>query len=663
MLKRLLKFAPLLLLAIASGWFVYALNQDKPVKEKAEPLRTDMVYVTKGADGLFKLRATELDKIDKFLVTDGEIFSTRNVLYHYKGSKEVVLMNDVTYSAYSQYSEIVMSEYLKDNPDFDYSVVSSLSGVGKRFGMNEDPVGAIAKQGAKNVFNGFMKIASMVLFMVIILALMFRMQNGQLSNSVDMHKPDQIDDQLDDLVGMNDIKTELLQLEEMIHSRGLYEEYGVDKPFNVMMTGPAGTGKTKLARCLAKRLNVPLFYASAASLESGYVGGGPRTLKKLYAQALKQKRAIIFLDEAEGLLMTRARQTGSKYENDTTTTLLSLLDGVNTKKGVEIIWVVASNFDEHKMQMDEAMLRRFHLKINFRLPNLEERREILRRLIDRRVKDKVCDQIDLDHLASVTSNMSPALLEGMITRASLIAVQERKKIDQDVLLRAFERVAVGLTDRATTEKMDVKRRIIAVHEAGHFLLQMHHAMRKLKGDVTKLYDSLNVIKISTESVSKMGALGFVLSKSEDVPLQTRQDYEERVCELYGGMANEEIFYKEAGVTAGAHNDIEKVTDLLHVMFNEVGYYQSVKLNYGRLGKYGMETGKGRLEDMEAKASELYRETKMVLQDYTALTNVIVGLLMDHYVMTLDDVMPHIIAFFEKEEGMRQVYEQPVSKVA
>lgn len=259
--------------------------------------------------------------------------------------------------------------------------------------------------------------------------------------------------------------------------------------------------------------------------------------------------------------------------------------------------------------------------------------------------------------------MSPALLEGMITRASLIAVQERKKIDQDVLLRAFERVAVGLTDRATTEKMDVKRRIIAVHEAGHFLLQMHHAMKKLKGDVNKLYDAMNVIKISTESVSKMGALGFVLSKTEDVPLQTRQDYEERVCELYGGMANEEIFYKEAGVTAGAHNDIEKVTDLLHVMFNEVGYYQTVKLNYGRLGKYGMETGKGRLEEMEAKAAELYAETKGVLYDYTALTDVIVKLLMDHYVMSLDDVMPHIKTFFEREEGLRQGYEEPMKKIA
>lgn len=663
MLKRLLKYVPVLLLALTSGWMVYDMIQEPPAEENAKPLRTDMTYVVKGAEGLFKLREAELDKIDTFVVTNGDLFGTRNVLYHYKDSNEVILMDDITYGAFDQYSEVVLKKYLKTHPDFDYSVVSSLRGVGKRFGMSTDPMGVIAKEGAQSVFREFMKIMSMVLLMGLLLFMMFRMQNGQLSNTIDMHKPDQIDDQLDDLVGMNDIKKELLQLEEMIHSRGLYQEYGVDKPFNVMMTGPAGTGKTKLARCLAKRLNVPLFYASAASLESGYVGGGPRTLKKLYANALKQKRAIIFLDEAESLLMTRARQTGSKYENDTTTTLLSLLDGVNTKKGVEIIWVVASNFDEHKMQMDEAMLRRFHLKINFRLPNLEERREILSRLIDRRVKDKVCEQIDLDHLASVTSNMSPALLEGMITRASLMAVQERRKIDQDILLRAFERVAVGLTDRATTEKMDVKRRIIAVHEAGHFLLQMHHAMKKLKGDVSKLYDAMNVIKISTESVSKMGALGFVLSKSEDVPLQTRQDYEERVCELYGGMANEELFYKEAGVTAGAHNDIEKVTDMLHVMFNEVGYYQSVKLNYGRLNKLGMETGKVRLDEMEEKAATLYRETKTVLQDYTALTHVIVGLLMDHYVMTLEDVMPHIKAFFDEQQGLRESYEEPVGKVA
>lgn len=664
MFKKLIKkYWPFLVGALSSAVLVYMLVPGFSLSTEQEPSEPGKPsYLVKEADELFKFRAADFSQIEKMVVTEGDLFSSRSVLLKLKGTDSVELYIGVKYGAFQQFFDLALMDYLKAHPEFDYSVRGSLSGVGERFGIDHDPMAIIAKQGAQSLGSAIGRVMSTMLIIGLMLWLMFRMQSGNLSNNIDMHSPEQIEDNLDDLVGMNDIKTELLQLEEMIQSRKLYEEYGVDKPFNVMMTGPAGTGKTKLARCLAKRLNVPLFYASAASLESGYVGGGPRTLKKLYARALKQKRAIIFLDEAESILMSRNRQTNSKYENDTNTTLLSLLDGVNTKKGVEIIWVVASNFDEHKMQMDEAMLRRFHLKINFRLPNHEERREILRRLVEKRTKDKVCDKIDLDHLASITSSLSPALLESLITRASLLAVQGRKKIDQECLLKAFERVAVGLTDRATTDKMNAKRKIIAVHEAGHFLMQVHHAMGRLKGDTSKLYDAMNVIKISTESVSKLGALGFVLSKTEDVPLQTRMDYEEKVCELYGGMANEELYYQAAGVTAGAHNDIEKVTDMLNVMFNEVGYYQSSKISYTRLNKLGIETGKGRVEEIESKAGQLYSSTKQTLEQYTGLTDIVVQLLMDHYVMTLDEIIPHIIKFYEERESLRSSY-VPVEKAA
>ncbi len=59
---------------------------------------------------------------------------------------------------------------------------------------------------------------------------------------------------MDDLIGMEDIKQEVLHLEDMIRNRAEYQSHNIDKPFNVMLTGPAGTGKTKLVGYLAKRL-------------------------------------------------------------------------------------------------------------------------------------------------------------------------------------------------------------------------------------------------------------------------------------------------------------------------------------------------------------------------------------------------------------------------
>jgi len=221
--------------------------------------------------------------------------------------------------------------------------------------------------------------------------------------------PDKLKGSLDDLIGMDDIKQEVLHLEDMIRNRSEYQSHNIDKPFNVMLTGPAGTGKTKLVGYLAKRLNLPLIQASGSALESGYVGGGSKALNALYRKACARGSCIIFLDEAQTLFTPRGRGE-KKWEDDTANTLLGLLDGVKSDKGQGVIWVVASNFDEASSEMDEAMLRRFSVKINFRLPNKQERSELLRSFLSRK-KDGLVDwqDLDLNQVAEMTANLSPLL--------------------------------------------------------------------------------------------------------------------------------------------------------------------------------------------------------------------------------------------------------------
>src|SRR5450830_1874459 len=243
----------------------------------------------------------------------------------------------------------------------------------------------------------------------------------------------------DDLIGMEDIKQEVLHLEDMIRNRDLYKEHDIDKPFNVMLTGPAGTGKTKLAGYLAKRLDIPLIQASGSALESGYIGGGSKALHALHRKACARGKCIIFLDEAQGLFMPRGRGE-KKWEDDTANTLLGLLDGVRSDKGEGVIWVVASNFDDASTRMDEAMLRRFSVKINFRLPNKTERRELLRSFLARKADGCVDWQdLNLDHVAEITANLSPAVLQTVVERASMLSIQEKHIINTDLMFRAFER--------------------------------------------------------------------------------------------------------------------------------------------------------------------------------------------------------------------------------
>jgi cell division protease FtsH len=446
--------------------------------------------------------------------------------------------------------------------------------------------------------------------------------------------PDKLKGSMDDLIGMEDIKQEVLHLEDMIRNREVYKQHNIDKPFNVMLTGPAGTGKTKLAGYLAKKLGYPLIQASGSALESGYVGGGSKALNALYKKACARGNCIIFLDEAQALFMPRGRGE-KKWEDDTANTLLGLLDGVKSEQGQGVIWIVASNFDDASSDMDEAMLRRFSVKINFRLPNKGERRALLDSFLKRK-QDGLVDwtHMDLDQVAEITANLSPALLETVVDRASMISIQEKCVINTDLMFRAFERATIGLTDRATTAEKTRQRERIALHELGHFFMQIDPYLRAGL-PLAEVKEKSHLLKISTEAVSKMNALGYVLSAGDDMSLRTLEEMEQDVMQLYGGVAAEEMFYGARGISVGSQNDIEKATKMLNMMVNRLSMYSRSKLDYSQLrGETGDEHT---LVQVEAKADELYSTTLCSMRDYRTVMESIKGELMERYVLSKDDI--------------------------
>ena len=472
-----------------------------------------------------------------------------------------------------------------------------------------------------------------LLLLGLMLIVLRKGMHGMMS-SVKVTRPEQLRGSLDDLIGMEDIKREVRHLECMIQNRAIYQSHNIDKPFNVMLTGPAGTGKTKLAGYLARQLNIPLIQSSGSSLESGLVGGGSKTLNSIYKKACAQGRCMIFLDEAQSLFMPRGRGE-RKWDDDTANTLLGLLDGVQRDEGSEIIWVVASNFDDVNSEMDEAMLRRFSVKINFRLPNKAERRELLQFFLGR--KDaKVIDweQLDLDAVAEVTANLSPALLESVVDRSSMIAIEENSRIDTNVLFRAFERCTIGLTDRASSADKDKQRERVALHELGHFFMQIDPLMNQgLSLEEIKAKSPL--LKISTESVSKIGALGYVLSAPPENGLQTLEELEQEIMQLYGGVAAEELFFGARGISVGSQNDIQKVTARLELMVNQLSMYSRSKLDYRRLRRDG--ATEASLLELERKADELYADTLKAMAQYRHWMIELKDSLMERYVLSKDEV--------------------------
>ncbi|MEO8655028.1 MAG: ATP-binding protein, partial [Ramlibacter sp.] len=350
-----------------------------------------------------------------------------------------------------------------------------------------------------------------------LLGFLFFQLKGQFK-SLKFLEPAQVHGCIEDLVGMDDIKAEVAQIKDQYQRRAEYAEYGVSKPFNVMFSGPAGTGKTKLASYLAKELGLPILFHSAANLETGYVGGGSQTLGRILAMAKRRKRCIVFLDEAQDLFMKRGGHR--KFDDDTQNTLLAVLDGVRSKSEAEIIWIVASNFNSESMAMDEAMLRRFQMKVDFRLPNKEERLAIIGHYLDQRA-DKVLPDMDLRHLVEVTEGRSPADLETIVNQAGISAVQAGEMIGAETLMQAAERVMVGNVNTNTTKERERDRRIIAIHEWGHFLVDFDRERKQAGGNWDTVLAEMKTIKISLKANPRNNALGFVFHKQGTNLLKTK----------------------------------------------------------------------------------------------------------------------------------------------
>jgi cell division protease FtsH len=475
-----------------------------------------------------------------------------------------------------------------------------------------------------------------------LLGFLFFQLKGQFK-TLKFLEPSQVQGSIEDLIGMDDIKTEVAQIKDQYQRRAAYAEYGINKPFNVMFSGPAGTGKTKLASYLAKELQLPILFHSAANLETGFVAGGSNTIGRIVAMAKRRKRCIVFLDEAQDLFMKRGGHR--KFDDDTQNMLLAVLDGVRSKSEAEIIWIVASNFNSESMQMDEAMLRRFQMKVDFRLPNKQERAAIIGHYLEQRAV-KVMPDLDLRHLVEITEGRSPADLETIVNQAGISAVQAGDMIDAANLMQAAERVLVGNVNSDTTKERERDRRIIAIHEWGHFLVDFEHERKLAGGNWDTLQAEMKTIKISLKANPRNNALGFVFHKQGANLLKTKGDIEHDVRVLLGGMANEELFFGEEGTTNGAHNDITRVTRLLHHAVGEMGMYRKTRLNFGALSG----EGGGRSIDeetrsiMEQQSERLYGETKALLSRLKPMTEHLAGKLMEAGEMSLKEALHEIRSF-------------------
>lgn len=104
----------------------------------------------------------------------------------------------------------------------------------------------------------------------------------------------------------------------------------------VLFTGPPGTVKTMLARIIANRADAEFYEISGPEVFSKWYGQSPEIIRKLFEDASKQARAIIFFDEIDSVAGQRAEEAHEESRR-VVAQLLTLMDGFTSEANVVVI--------------------------------------------------------------------------------------------------------------------------------------------------------------------------------------------------------------------------------------------------------------------------------------------------------------------------------------
>lgn len=438
-----------------------------------------------------------------------------------------------------------------------------------------------------------------------------------------------------DVAGVDEAKSELEEVVDFLKHPDKYTKVGARTPKGVLLIGPAGVGKTLMARAVAGEAGVPFFSMAGSEFMEMLVGVGASRVRDLFETAKKAGTAIIFIDEIDAIGRTRgAGAMGGHDERDQTLNqILVEMDGFTSKENVVVL--AATNRPD---VLDSALVRpgRFDRRVTLDMPDIEGRKAIL---AIHAVGKPFLAGIDWSSVAKRTVGFTGADLENMLNEAAiLIARENRKEITFDDIEEAATKVKMGPSKKRIQSEDD--RRMTAYHEAGHAIATHFLAHT----------DPVHRISI----ISRGRALGFtMIPPAVDKYQSTRTELLEEICTLLGGRAAEQLIYHD--LTAGAASDIDRVTKIARAMVIDYGMSPLGPIDFGP--QEGLsEWGRNFMEPTDvsdSKRSEIDAQVKRIVNACEKTTMEILK--------SKRKIMDRVVeALMEKESLEREEFERIVA---
>lgn len=268
-----------------------------------------------------------------------------------------------------------------------------------------------------------------------------------------------------DIGGLDDIKRILTEtVKDPLYHPAVYVRANTKPAKGILFTGEPGTGKTLMAKALAKEAEVNFIAISGPELLSKFIGESERGVREVFKKARQAAPCILFFDEIETLVPNRGKMMGDQVTERVVSQFLTEMDGIEELKGVLVL--ASTNRPD---LIDTAMVRpgRFDFVIEFPKPDLKGREEIFKVHTKGKPLEK---NITPAGLAQETDGLVGADIASICQKASLLAIREFLESKEEDL------------ERLTIEKK--------------------HFMEAMKGATTHhLLDDANIDNINSASMS------------------------------------------------------------------------------------------------------------------------------------------------------------------